>query len=76
MCSAGHAWVGLGRIVYAASTAQLVEWRRGWGMALGPVVPLPINAVAPGVPVGGPAPELADVLRELHRQCAERDAVT
>lgn len=76
MCSAGHAWVGLGRIVYAASTAQLVEWRRGWGRALGPVVPLPINAVAPGVPVGGPAPELADVLRELHRQCAERDAVT
>src|SRR5919112_1575868 len=56
MCAAGHAWVGLGRIVYAASTAQLVEWRRGWGMALGPVVPLPINTVAPGVSVDGPAP--------------------
>ncbi|MFC7490510.1 MULTISPECIES: nucleoside deaminase [unclassified Knoellia] len=26
MCSAGHAWVGLGRIVYAASAAQLMTW--------------------------------------------------
>ena len=72
MCAAGHAWVGLGRIVYAASTAQLVEWRQGWGLAPGPVAPLPINAVAPGVPVGGPAPELADELRELHRRSAGR----
>lgn len=31
MCAAGHAWVGLGRIVYAGSTGQLVEWRREWG---------------------------------------------
>src|ERR687898_1845806 len=64
MCAAGHAWVGLGRIVYAASTAQLTEWRRGWGVAAGPVAPLPINAVAPGLPVAGPALELADELRE------------
>ena len=28
MCAAGHAWVGLGRIVYAGSTAQLPEWRQ------------------------------------------------
>lgn len=72
MCSAAHAWVGLGRIVYAASTAQLTEWRRGWGLPAGPVTALPINAVAPDVPVAGPAPELADELRELHRRCAER----
>lgn len=76
MCSAGHAWVGLGRIVYAVSTAQLTEWRQGWGMAAGPVAPLPINAIAPGLPVAGPAPELADELRELHRQCAERDTTS
>jgi tRNA(Arg) A34 adenosine deaminase TadA len=74
MCAAGHAWVGLGRIVYAGSTAQLTEWRQGWGLAPGPVAPLPVNAVAPGVPVSGPAPELADELRELHRRCAERQA--
>ena len=27
MCSAAHAWVGLGRIVYVASTEQLLAWR-------------------------------------------------
>ena len=31
MCAAGHAWVGLGRIVYATSSAQLSEWRAEWG---------------------------------------------
>ena len=74
MCSAGHAWVGLGRIVYAASTAQLTEWRHAMGLTPGPVVPLPINAVAPDLPVAGPAPELADELRELHGRSAARDA--
>ena len=76
MCSAGHAWVGLGRIVYAVSTAQLTEWRQGWGLVAGPVAPLPINAIAPALPVAGPAPELADEMRELHRECAERDAAS
>jgi tRNA(Arg) A34 adenosine deaminase TadA len=28
MCSAAHAWVGLGRIVYAGSSEQLGGWRR------------------------------------------------
>ncbi|MDR7251580.1 tRNA(Arg) A34 adenosine deaminase TadA [Nocardioides sp. BE266] len=72
MCSAGHAWVGLGRIVYAASTEQLTGWRVGWGLPAGPVVPLPITAVAPGIPVAGPAGELEDELRELHRRQATR----
>jgi hypothetical protein len=74
MCSAGHAWVGLGRIVYAASTAQLTEWRHAMGLAPGPVVPLPINAVAPELPVAGPALELADDLRELHGRAGRRSA--
>ncbi len=72
MCSAAHAWVGLGRIVYAASSAQLTEWRRGWGLPEGVVVPLSITEVAPGLPVAGPAPELEEELRELHRQAAQR----
>ncbi len=76
MCAAGHAWVGLGRIVSAASTAQLTGWRQGWGMAAGPVAPLPINAIAPGLPIAGPALELADEMRELHRECAARDAAS
>jgi tRNA(Arg) A34 adenosine deaminase TadA len=76
MCAAGHAWVGLGRIVYAVSTAQLTEWRNSWGLVAGPVSPLPIGDVAPGLPVAGPAPELADELRELHRRAAEQAAAS
>ena len=33
MCAAGHAWVGLGRIVYATSSAQLSQWLRRVGRA-------------------------------------------
>ena len=76
MCSAGHAWVGLCRIVYAGSTEQLTAWRREWGLPAGPVAPLPINAIAPELPVAGPAPELADELHELHRRASERGAVS
>jgi tRNA(Arg) A34 adenosine deaminase TadA len=68
MCSAAHAWVGLGRIVYAVSTEQLVGWLRGWGVPPGPVNPLPVQAIAPGLPVDGPAPELEQEVRELHRR--------
>src|SRR3712207_7802897 len=31
MCAAAHAWVGLGRIVYASSSAQLASWAAGLG---------------------------------------------
>ena len=72
MCAAAHAWVGLGRIVYAVSTAQLSEWRRDWGLVAGPVLPLAIGAVAPGIVVTGPALELAEELGELHKRAAER----
>ena len=74
MCAAGHAWVGLGRIVYAASTAQFVEWRDDLGLAPGPVVALPINAVAPGLPVAGPAPGLSEEVRGLFLRSVERSA--
>ncbi len=66
MCSAAHGWVGLGRIVYAASTAQLTGWLAELGVAPSPVRPLPIRDIAPGVPVDGPAAELADEIRALH----------
>lgn len=66
MCSAAHAWVGLGRIVYVASSAQLTEWHREWGIPAGPVAPLPITTIAPSVPVVGPDPELSAEIRELH----------
>jgi tRNA(Arg) A34 adenosine deaminase TadA len=66
MCSAAHAWVGLGRIVYAASSAQLREWLAELGVPAGPVNALPVQDIAPGILVAGPAPELADPVRELH----------
>ena len=72
MCSAAHAWVGLGKIVYASSTEQLGEWRSSWGLAPGPVAALPIGAVAPGIHTVGPVPEFADEIRSLHEQLAAR----
>jgi tRNA(Arg) A34 adenosine deaminase TadA len=68
MCSAAHAWVGLGRIVYAGSTAQLVEWRREFGAAPSPVKALPIQSVVDGIEVEGPEPSLSARLKELHRR--------
>ncbi|PLC12046.1 cytidine deaminase [Kocuria flava] len=72
MCAAAHAWVGLGRIVHAASAAQLVQWLGELGVPPAPVAPLPIRTVAPGVPVDGPCPELAEEVRTLHRAHAAR----
>ncbi|PKY01833.1 cytidine deaminase-like protein [Aspergillus campestris IBT 28561] len=67
MCAATHAYAGLGRIVYASSSEQLVQWKTESGLSLGPVAPLPINRVAPDIPVEGPAPGLDEEIRELHR---------
>ena len=66
MCAAAHAWVGLGRIVYATSTTQLSGWRSEWGTAPSPVAPLPISAIAPGIEVDGPAPELTEAMKLLY----------
>jgi tRNA(Arg) A34 adenosine deaminase TadA len=67
MCAAAHGWAGLGRIVYATSSEQMMGWLDELGVGPSPVLPLPVSAVVPGVPVAGPAPELADQVRELHR---------
>ncbi len=67
MCAAAHAWVGLGRIVYAVSSEQLSGWLAEWSVPAGPVASLPINVVAPGVPVAGPVPALTEEVKELHR---------
>ncbi|MFF3330553.1 nucleoside deaminase [Streptomyces sp. NPDC002888] len=72
MCAAAHAWVGLGRIVYAVSSAQLAAWLTEWDVPLPPVRMLPVEEVAPGVTVEGPVPELAEEVRALHRRFLER----
>ena len=69
MCAAAHAWVGLGRIVYVASAAQLAAWLAEWGAPPAPVRSLPIREVAPGVVVQGPTVELVEEVRALHRRC-------
>ncbi|MDP3949096.1 nucleoside deaminase [Microbacterium sp.] len=66
MCAAAHAWMGLGRIVYAASSAQLVQWSAERGADPSPVAPLPISIVAPTVLVAGPVAAFTDELRGMH----------
>jgi len=68
MCSAAHAWVGLGRIVYVSSSEQLAAWLTELAVPLPPVRTLPVNQVAPGVVVQGPVPGLDEQVRELHRR--------
>lgn len=72
MCAAAHAWVGLGRIVYVASSEQLAEWLGQLGVPAPPVRTLPVNEVAPGVVVEGPVPELVDEVRALHGRFHQR----
>jgi tRNA(Arg) A34 adenosine deaminase TadA len=67
MCAAAHGWVGLGRIVYAASSEQLSTWQAEWGSPAAPVLPLPINLVAPRIPTDGPALELEDEIKALYQ---------
>ena len=68
MCSAAHAWVGLGRIVYVSSSEQLVTWLTELGLAPSAVIPLAINQVAPGLVVQGPVPGLDEEVHDLHRR--------
>ena len=68
MCSAAHAWVGLGRIVYVSSSEQMVAWLTELRSPLPAVVPLAINQVAPGLVVQGPVPGLDEEVHELHRR--------
>ena len=66
MCSAAHAWVGLGRIVYATSSAQLSQWLAEWGAPAPPVAALPIATVAPGVVAEGPVDKYAEEMKALY----------
>jgi tRNA(Arg) A34 adenosine deaminase TadA len=69
MCAAATGWVGLGRIVYVSSSAQLTAWLAEMGVASPlPVRTLPVQDLVPGVTVEGPIPELVDQIRDLHRR--------
>jgi tRNA(Arg) A34 adenosine deaminase TadA len=66
MCAAAHGWVGLGRIVYAASSKQLTAWLAEIGVGPAPVRPFPASEIAPSVTVEGPVPEFVEDVRMLH----------
>ena len=68
MCAAAHGWVGLGRIVYASSSEQLVEWMNELEVPPSRVRNLPIEDVIRDTIVDGPVPELAEQVGQLHRQ--------
>jgi tRNA(Arg) A34 adenosine deaminase TadA len=66
MCSAAHAWVGLGRIVYATSSQQLSQWRDAWGCPPSPVAALAISTVAPRIIADGPALQFEAEMKDLY----------
>ncbi|WP_156227250.1 nucleoside deaminase [Corynebacterium comes] len=68
MCAAAHGWVGLGRIVYAASSAQITGWRSAFGHPPSPVAPIPVGDVVPGIQVDGPDEELSARVKSLFQQ--------
>lgn len=68
MCSAAHGMVGLGKVVYAASSKQLATWLHDFGVEQGPVYNLAIEEVIRDAQVEGPVPELAEQVHELHRR--------
>lgn len=69
MCSAAHGNAGLGRIVYASSSKQLGKWLEEFGVEKkARVKSLAIEDVLVDPEVAGPIPELAQEVRELHRQ--------
>lgn len=72
MCAAAHGWVGLGEIVFAASAAQLTDWRASWGLPASPVAPVPLATVLPGTPVTGPVRPYDAMVFALHEQAARR----
>ncbi|MEV0247156.1 nucleoside deaminase [Nocardia sp. NPDC050712] len=74
MCSGANALAGIGRIIFASSSAQLTNWLTEWGKAMPPFQALPITDVAPGIQTVGPIPELADQMADLHRKTPWPDA--
>jgi len=76
MCAAAHGWAGLGRVVAAASAAQLAQWRASWGLPAGPVTPIPLTDIAPEVVVITPVAPFDAQMREVHRQAQRVHAGT
>ena len=69
MCSAAHAWAGLGRIIYVSSSKQLGEWMEEMGVtSTSPINSLSIQEVAPNIPIQGPITGLDEEIKALQRR--------
>ncbi len=68
MCAAAHGLNGLGRIVYAFSTEQLITWLGELGITGSRLNPLPIESIVKNAVVEGPVFEFAEQIKSLHRQ--------
>ncbi|WP_341785410.1 nucleoside deaminase [Staphylococcus arlettae] len=66
MCAAAHGWVGLNRIVYASSSAQLSQWLQELDVPPSKVRHLRIQDVITDTEVEGPVEDLAEEVRQLH----------
>ncbi|MES1963923.1 nucleoside deaminase [Psychrobacter sp. AH5] len=73
MCSAAHAWAGLGRIVYISSSKQLGEWLQEMGIeSTSPINSLAIQQVAPNIPVEGPIAGLDEQVKRLQQRSMQK----
>lgn|SRR5690625_3018990 len=66
MCASAHGLAGLGRIVYASSSAQLKEWQKEMGITeRGTLKGLSIQEVINNADVDGPDEELSEEVKQL-----------
>ena len=73
MCSAAHAWAGLGRIVYISSSKQLSTWMDEMGAkSTSPIHSLTIQEVAPTVAVDGPIAGLDEEIKVLQQRSFQK----
>ena len=73
MCSAAHAWAGLGRIVYISSSKQLSTWMDEMGVtSTSPINSLTIQEVAPNVAVDGPIAGLDEEIKVLQQRSLQK----
>ena len=73
MCSAAHAWAGLGRIVYISSSKQLSAWMDEMGAkSTSPINSLTVQEVAPNVAVDGPIAGLDEEIKVLQQRSFQK----
>ena len=73
MCSAAHAWAGLGRIVYISSSKQLSTWMDEMGVtSTSPINLLTVQEVSPNVAVDGPIAGLDEEIKVLQQRSLQK----